>query len=98
MRNVKWFLASALLAAGILFGAGNHVDAASVKIDEKTFPDACVRASVDKYDINKDGILSDEERGKVTTFSYTDRGFHRIIRKAAKLILRECSYLEISIL
>lgn len=48
MRNVKWFLASALLAAGILFGAGNHVDAASVKIDEKTFPDACVRASVDK--------------------------------------------------
>lgn len=35
-------LASALLAAGILFGAGNHVDAASVKIDEKTFPDACV--------------------------------------------------------
>lgn len=40
MRNVKWFLASALLAAGILFGAGNHVDAASVKIDEKTFPDA----------------------------------------------------------
>lgn len=44
MRNVKWFLASTLLAAGILFGAGNHVDAASVKIDEKTFPDACVRA------------------------------------------------------
>ena len=93
MRNVKWFLASALLAAGILFGAGNHVDAASVKIDEKTFPDACVRASVDKYDINKDGILSDEERGLIRIC-----GFHRIIRKAAKLILRECSYLEISIL
>ena len=85
MRNVKWFLASALLAAGILFGAGNHVDAASVKIDEKTFPDACVRASVDKYDINKDGILSDEERAKVTTFSYTDLRISQNYKEGSKI-------------
>jgi len=85
MRNVKWFLASALLSAGILFGAGNHVDAASVKIDEKTFPDACVRASVDKYDINKDGILSDEERGKVTTFSYTDLRISQNYKESSKI-------------
>lgn len=68
-----------------MFGAGNHVDAASVKIDEKTFPDACVRASVDKYDINKDGILSDEERGKVTTFSYTDLRISQNYKESSKI-------------
>lgn len=68
-----------------MFGAGNHVDAASVKIDEKTFPDACVRASVDKYDINKDGILSDEERAKVTTFSYTDLRISQNYKEGSKI-------------
>ena len=45
-------------------------DAASVKIDEKTFPDVCVRTAVAQYDKNKDGILSDQERDKVTGIDF----------------------------
>ena len=70
MIQWKKIILSTIAAIGIACFAGGTADAASVKIDEKTFPDVCVRTAVAQYDKNKDGILSDQERDKVTGIDF----------------------------
>lgn len=70
MIQWKKIILSTIAALGIACFAGGTADAASVKIDEKTFPDVCVRTAVAQYDKNKDGILSDQERDKVTGIDF----------------------------
>ena len=70
MIQWKKLILSTIAAIGIACFAGGTADAASVKIDEKTFPDVCVRTAVAQYDKNKDGILSDQERDKVTGIDF----------------------------
>ena len=70
MIQWKKLILSTIAALGIACFAGGTADAASVKIDEKTFPDVCVRTAVAQYDKNKDGILSDQERDKVTGIDF----------------------------
>ena len=52
--------------------AGGTVDAASVKIDETTFPNACVRTYARQQDKNNDGVLSEEDIKAVTKFDWTE--------------------------
>ena len=70
MIQWKKIILSTIAALGIACFAGGTADAASVKIDEKTFPEVCVRTAVAQYDKNKDGILSDQERDKVTGIDF----------------------------
>jgi hypothetical protein len=70
MIQWKKLILSTIAAIGIACFAGGTADAASVKIDEKTFPDVCVRTAVAQYDKNKDGVLSDQERDKVTGIDF----------------------------
>ena len=70
MIQWKKLILSTIVAIGIACFAGGTADAASVKIDEKTFPDVCVRTAVAQYDKNKDGVLSDQERDKVTGIDF----------------------------
>jgi len=46
MIQWKKIILSTIAAIGIACFAGGTADAASVKIDEKTFPDVCVRTAV----------------------------------------------------
>ena len=57
MIQWKKIILSTIAAIGIACFAGGTADAASVKIDEKTFPDVCVRTAVAQYDKNKDGSI-----------------------------------------
>ena len=50
MIQWKKIILSTIAALGIACFAGGTADAASVKIDEKTFPDVCVRTAVAQYD------------------------------------------------
>ena len=61
-----------IAALGIACFAGGTVDAASVKIDETTFPNACVRTYARQQDKNNDGVLSEEEIKAVTQFDWTE--------------------------
>ena len=47
---------------GNFVSTGNSANASTVTIDEATFPDSCVRKFTQEQDVNKDGVLSDEER------------------------------------
>ena len=66
MIQWKKIILSTIAAIGIACFAGGTADAASVKIDEKTFPNACVRTFANKQDTNHDGELSDAEIKAVT--------------------------------
>lgn len=72
MRTWKKIIISAMAALGIACFAGGTVDAASVKIDETTFPNACVRTYARQQDKNNDGVLSEEEIKAVTKFDWTE--------------------------
>ena len=61
MIQWKKLILSTIAAIGIACFAGGTVDAASVKIDETTFPNACVRTYARQQDKNNDGVLSEEE-------------------------------------
>ena len=50
---------------GNFVSTGNSANASTVTIDEATFPDSCVRKFTQEQDVNKDGVLSDEERNIV---------------------------------
>ena len=43
-----------------------------MKIDETTFPNACVRTYARQQDKNNDGVLSEEEIKAVTKFDWTE--------------------------
>ena len=96
MIQWKKIILSTIAAIGIACFAGGTADAASVKIDEKTFPDVCVRTAVAQYDKNKDGILSDQERDKVTGIDF-DRRLRSTIQKVIVLTLRACKISQTSI-
>lgn len=51
-----------IITLGILYLPEIHANASTVTIDEATFPDSCVRKFAQEQDVNKDGVLSDEER------------------------------------
>ena len=55
----------ATVAAGIMFMAMSVSAATPVKIDANTFPDSYLRELVQQYDLNKDGMLQEEEIAKV---------------------------------
>lgn len=70
MRKWKTLILTATLTVGIGCLTGAKAQASSVKIDQANFPDASVRTYVTQYDTNKDDVLSDEERDKVTKFAW----------------------------
>ena len=70
MIQWKKLILSTIAAIGIACFAGGTADAASVKIDEKTFPNACVRTFANKQDTNHDGELSDAEIKAVTKLDW----------------------------
>ncbi len=70
MIQWKKIILSTIAAIGIACFAGGTADAASVKIDEKTFPNACVRTFANKQDTNHDGELSDAEIKAVTKLDW----------------------------
>lgn len=67
---------STIAALGIACFAGGTADAASVKIDEKTFPNACVRTFANKQDTNRDGELSDAEIKAVTKLDWNGQNLY----------------------
>ncbi len=67
---------STIAAIGIACFAGGTADAASVKIDEKTFPNACVRTFANKQDTNHDGELSDAEIKAVTKLDWNEQNLY----------------------
>ena len=62
MNKLKKILACMIITLGILYLPEIHANASTVTIDEATFPDSCVRKFAQEQDVNKDGVLSDEER------------------------------------
>ena len=62
MNKLKTILACMIITLGILYLPEIHANASTVTIDEATFPDSCVRKFAQEQDVNKDGVLSDEER------------------------------------
>lgn len=65
MNKLKKILACMIITLGILYLPEIHANASTVTIDEATFPDSCVRKFAQEQDVNKDGVLSDEERNIV---------------------------------
>lgn len=65
MNKLKTILACMIITLGILYLPEIHANASTVTIDEATFPDSCVRKFAQEQDVNKDGVLSDEERNIV---------------------------------
>lgn len=63
------------IAKKLKLGIKRDLSALPVSIDEKTFPDEVFREYVsDVFDNNGDGILSGEERARVTAISVSTRG------------------------
>lgn len=62
-KKLGMFMAT--VAAGIMFMAMSVSAATPVKIDANTFPDSYLRELVQQYDLNKDGMLQEEEIAKV---------------------------------
>ena len=93
MIQWKKIILSTIAAIGIACFAGGTADAASVKIDEKTFPNACVRTFANKQDTNHDGELSDAEIKAVTKLDWNDivfnGGFSTIRFKKLNLFLHK---------
>ena len=76
MIQWKKIILSTIAAIGIACFAGGTADAASVKIDEKTFPNACVRTFANKQDTNHDGELSDAEIKAVTKLDWNGQNLY----------------------
>ena len=76
MIQWKKIILSTIAAIGIACFAGGTADAASVKIDEKTFPNACVRTFANKQDTNHDGELSDAEIKAVTKLDWNEQNLY----------------------
>ena len=76
MIQWKKIILSTIAAIGIACFAGGTADAASVKIDEKIFPNACVRTFANKQDTNHDGELSDAEIKAVTKLDWNEQNLY----------------------
>lgn len=65
-KFVSGVLACSMLANVCVFGGENVVsNAKEIKIDEESIPNAQIRNIAKSADTNQDGVLSDEEAGKV---------------------------------
>lgn len=75
----KTICSMAVMVAGVIFAAAGARAAGSVAINEVNFPDANFRAYVSSaFDIDKNGVLTDEEISKATTINVRDRGIFDI--------------------
>ena len=81
---------TAFMAGAIVFAGNNasaeqfDAQAAPVKIDAEHFPDTVFMTSIQGYDNDKDGYLSEQEAGAITSLNY-DGGDYKAWKELSSL-------------